>query len=395
MVCGAALCSAAVALPVGCTMLLGVDGEYTPVPGGEGGMGLGGSVEGGGGGGDGGGVSPCGDTRSDPQNCGACGRVCTCGACVEGECEPMRVVATRPSRIERPRLYLEHLYWVESGPEGDCIMRAPARDAQTTTPQKHGCSSEPIVDIDLWGDMLHIAGNASIKRTPVDSPANLDALQGFTVEASIREMAVRHGFAYWAASQHNYLRRRRTDGTNYSQINTGGVPEHIDAIETDSTVWVAWRRMGLVYLGQFHDGLDPVPEQESTSELPGLKLAFMQFVESPDLRLFWTTRGPDRVWAYSPGGNEGVAITGPGVKSGPGSINADQTHVYWSHRGGQREISRARMDVLDTAEVVYADKTMTMEPGEILLDQGECVYWVDSSKQEILRYAKTPQVPAE
>lgn len=110
---------------VACDLVAGLgdfQDQATPA-GGAGGLGAAGASEGGTGGCSGDlqtcpGMPPCTVAlASDPAHCGECGRDCQGGACVDGICEPVVLVAN----IQRPReieIDGDTIYFTSSGPAG-------------------------------------------------------------------------------------------------------------------------------------------------------------------------------------------------------------------------------------------------------------------------------------
>src|SRR5262249_54432682 len=56
----------------------------------------------------------CGDTTSDPENCGKCGHSCLGGQCVQAACSPVVIVtgAIQPRAVAVDSTYV---YWAEAG----------------------------------------------------------------------------------------------------------------------------------------------------------------------------------------------------------------------------------------------------------------------------------------
>lgn len=77
-----------------------------------------------------GGGSPCGDTQTDPKNCGACGHDCLGGACQAGMCQPE---VLRDNFINDPYFLVDdnQLFWCSSS-DGK-IMHGPKTPGATDT----------------------------------------------------------------------------------------------------------------------------------------------------------------------------------------------------------------------------------------------------------------------
>jgi hypothetical protein len=109
------------------------------------------------------GDSPCGDTRTDPHNCGVCGNDCLGGACESSVCVPLAsdVLATGQHNPAGVAVDETSVYWVNLG------TYAPSDagkyvDGQIMKCSKAGCNNDPtVLATGSWNGMAKVALDAT------------------------------------------------------------------------------------------------------------------------------------------------------------------------------------------------------------------------------------------
>src|SRR5580692_11107205 len=95
----------------------------------------------------------CGDTQSDPSNCGVCGNDCLGGPCFEGSCGPRPTVLAMTPSPTYVAVAASTAYWVDSedppaGAAGQC---------QILSCDVGGCNGDPET---LWNALYPVGGLA-------------------------------------------------------------------------------------------------------------------------------------------------------------------------------------------------------------------------------------------
>ncbi|EYF03775.1 hypothetical protein [Chondromyces apiculatus] len=402
-----ALYGAAAVLALSCTTILGVEGDYSPVPPGQGGSGPGGSGEGGsgasgsgasgtgqggagqGGAGQGGGADatvPCDYPNSDPAICNECALACDCSRCFNGQCVPATVArAPQGSTLKSPIFDLSYFYWHD----GSCIYRSQRDGDAATASESLVCASGGVTidEIAESEDKIIALTSSGFMQTSKSPSSPLTMLPGFEQHTDVAEMEARFGTVFWVQNVTHDVYYGTFNGGPIERIHDGNLPpRHLAVTSQGMKYWASWDVSGLVYLWSIGSPA-AIDYSDDTGSVHDLTLVPLPDTgPQPNVRIFWTTQNPEGVRIYTPGAPDVDTIAGS--KPSPSTIVADQSHVYWAHATGSREISRAGFNDT-TAETLYVDPASKMKPGEMLLGT-QCLYWVDDEFNRIVSYSRDP-----
>ncbi len=338
----------ALALPIGCASVLGID-DVTVEEGtggasatattatdatgttatssatGMGGGGVGGAGVGGG----------CQDTDNDPLNCGVCGHDCLGGGCAGGKCQPLTLVAglNHPNGIA---LDATTAYIAENGANAVRYFSKVDGSGGGLLATSTDGASEPywiaVDDDGVYFTNIAFSGSPSVMtcaKTPPCNPVFLDNAAGSLRPSHI---IIRDPYAYWTDPINATIERaNKLTGAGKAVVtnvanNYDGA--HFAWFDLDDTYvyWSSWyvgeiRRRALA--GGSNDLLYASQSRPSALVVDG---GF----------IFWSNIGTDN--------GQGEILTAPVAGGGtpttlaagqkyPLSIAVDESYVYWVEEG--------------------------------------------------------------
>jgi hypothetical protein len=314
----------------------------------------------------GGGEGGCSNTDFDPNNCGACGHVCT-HTCSEGKCDPLVLVEGEMA----PRGIVvddEYVYWVTYGTH---LVRRRLKTGVAT--------AETLVSgqVNAWGlaqDATHLYWTARSNGTVFRLPKDLSA------DEQVLISGLSDPFELFVSDDTVYVTARaggqvvtvpKTGGTH--TVLQSGLNEPYGIAVVDGTVMVTEALSGdLIALGQRG------PEIRAD----GMQPAF-QVVPAGD-GVFWCAYGNDDV-RYLPRGAGMPQVLGSADECW--GVFADAGHVYWTQEFYlMPQMGRVWMGRLDgTPAVLVADEQTG--PTGITAD-ADAIYWSNYQGGQIVRVDK-------
>lgn len=254
----------------------------------------------------------CVSLDDDPLNCGACGHDCLGGTCVQGLCQPVKIVDDpSPSSMV---LYQDHLYWLS----GTNVKRA-ALDGSSVTPLASGVDAGgyngPSFAVTaggvFWSSYWQIFG------IPLDGSAPATMLvneydSGFELTA----MTADESHLYWATA-YGPIKRSNLDGTNVITLPVNVNETYSLAVNATKLYWsnLISYQMGLVDLVSSNlDGSNPTTLTAAVTGPTILATA---------THVYWGSSG--QIWRRAVGGTTNEPLTSGNFEC----LAADATSIYW------------------------------------------------------------------
>lgn len=300
------------------------------------------------------------DMRTDPQNCGACGRSCLGEPCSSGFCVPETLAKANDFAVSGTRLYLS---------TGSDILTSGTQSGGMSTKLTVGVSetAEPVLS---EGRVYFLAGPnpmvLSCAATPI-SPTPLPATISNQALASPAGLTVEEGVAYWRGS--DYIQaigvapgstQRTVAAVHHSvhelKVHAGWIYFVTPAMGTLNRVSVAGTGSAAIVSGQSNPS-DLVVDGST---------------------IYWASSGAGTVSrATTSGAGVSVITTVPAASAI--AIDGDTLYVGGASGG----IWRVSIDGASNTQIAQGPNT----PDDIVVD-GDWVYWIARSTGDVLRVAK-------
>jgi len=361
---------------------------------GDAGLGLDGA---GGGGSDAADAAPgCGDTASDPLNCGTCGRGCLGGACLSGQCQAVPVVqglslanwdgidpwsltlvgesvyysdnvlgsgyvwkAAKTGGIASPVIEIQgvaataeyclggaggenarwltsaagHVYW------RGCMNRL--RDLDTSTGQVSRIGEFDVAFLastsaQIFGTRQTTSGSSTIGEIVAFSLSNVTQNTIGTYNGTPGYLAVDDVYVFWSDVSGAIMRVSQLGGTP-QLVAPSPYPQGI-ALDADYVYWTDSSQGAILRVPKSGGNSDPIASGQDTPVQIAIDGDFVYWTDTSDLGLGSVMR------ASKDGGPATTLATGLGMGSdqhrGPWAIAIDDVAVYWTEIYGRGAVMR-------------------------------------------------------
>lgn len=296
----------------------GLGGAAQGAAGGGAGSSVGGSAQGGGGSGG------CGDTKTDPNNCGVCGHSCIGGDCLDGVCQPFTIDEGYDDLAGVALVGESTIYWTAGN--------------------------------DLW--RYTIGGDPEI---------------AYTSSARLKYLTHAGGSLYWTNSA-DIVAECVTPCTSPTQIaNNTGVIEGIAVLGND-VYWTEYVEPGCVVMvdGGSNQQRDVVCDLNRPEEV----------AVASDGTVFFTEFGGGTVWSRI---GDAAPVPLAEGQPGPAGLDIDDTHVYFGTQNDDGKIWRVPRTGAPSPEFVA--NSDGGNPKGIAVNDA-VVVWADSESGRVLAVAK-------
>jgi hypothetical protein len=309
----------------------------------------------------------CGDTSTDPNNCGSCGHSCLGGACVAGVCQPVVLasgVCPTSIAVDDTSVYFTHdvlgSWAVESVPKAGGTVTVLA--TQTSLADIYG-DSVAVLDGIVYFITLRAGGDNVLESVPAGG-GPVTVVAGFNVGGSIRQptraVVTAASGVYWANEEGGILHVDLSG--NQTFVVDPDVLVHLDqnpsdvslpypvtlAVDSNNVYFTPNSTIALDYLcsaplaGGPVTTIANVPDPLVHGELP-LSAASMV---SDGVNVYWAT-------LQAPGAMFQVPVAPVGARSlftqaiNPGatvtSLALDTTRLYWTEHAALGTVGAAAL----------------------------------------------------
>jgi hypothetical protein len=274
------------------------------------------------------GDATCGDTQSDPENCGSCGHSCLGGKCQNSMCLPVTLAALED---EEPRYVTEAgdvVYFTSSAG-----VRAVPKDGSTAATLLSPSTSGALRGLERSGNWLYAADSSGgVSRTALAGGAAQPLWAGTGAPETVTVVAP---YVYWADPSANAI-LRVAQGGGVAELVSTTLAQNAYALAKDDQVLYWVRRNGIVARLDLAQSSTAVKIADLGKSTASAHVAIA--VSSP--RVYFSHGGSateDPVGTSVPLGG-GVQL--PFTTDPIWDIATDNTHVYWSRVGLTGAIKR-------------------------------------------------------
>jgi sugar lactone lactonase YvrE len=271
-------------------------------------------------------TGPCGDTSSDPQNCGRCGHDCLGGACSGGVCQPVAIVV--PDAGSRPfhiAMQDQYVYWTD--PLNNSVLRTNKQTLKTDTLYYGGFYTDGVAVDDAgvyFADVSNLyrcnLGGCAGTAQPLLPDGGLSSTPYF--------VAVDDNGVYWDDQDTMNVHVVPKKGGSGTTIYTGSGDAGLAGLVADGQY---------VYAAGFDGTVVRIPDDGGAAQQmnPGLQLpnAFDLAVDSQNV--YWSQDDPNNGY----GTVNVVSLTGVSphtfatMQAQPGGLAVDSQNLYWTNVG--------------------------------------------------------------
>ncbi len=272
----------------------------------------------------------CGDTTSDPKNCGNCGHTCLGGTCESSHCTSVTIATLSPS--EQPT------YIVSNGADiffhSSLGVRRVAKDGLSQPATLSSSVTGGLRGLDRGGPWIYSADSTgSVYRTPTTGGAIEVLWSGSGTPETLTALG---SYVYFADPKTDSIRR---------VIQTGGAVETVTTVLGQNAYALAsqgqvlyWARLNGM-LAKL-DLSQPTPSPAKFGDLLKTSSALHVAIAASATRVYWSFEGSasDSPVASSVaiGGGDQQPLTADPVWG----LTTDNTYVYWSRSGPSGSITR-------------------------------------------------------
>jgi hypothetical protein len=273
----------------------------------------------------------CGDTASDPLNCGACGHDCLGGACSSGQCQPVAIAQSQggPFMVAQ---FGSQVYWTNF--IGSTVGSANKYDGGNTLMAASGNGADSPLGIGADDAGVYFANSGSsgtVVRCGLTSCQGAATL--FDAGFTNTDLAVVGGNVYWLQADGDEIDRVATGGgthQNLATTDTNNFGRYLSRIATDGA-FVYWSE-------SFNDTIlrKPIGSGSATTIYTLSSGAQPSALLLDNGTLFFATLGSDNgQGAISYGNPDGSGGAQPLAASQrfPYALASDATYLYWTAEG--------------------------------------------------------------
>jgi hypothetical protein len=346
---------------VGCTALLGVTDVPEPA---EGGSSDASALD----------ASPCGETATNPHNCGRCGHDCLGGACSKAACQPIALVPA-DSGVSPFSLAQDDasLYWTDNN---NSTVESTSKTTRATLIVTDDTLYPSPIAVDdtriYWGDA------SGVWRCPKSGCPQGPILVAQDMIIAILNLAIDEANVYWTEGNGVLLTASKSKQDQFATTLWGG-----DAGSETAIVNVATDGQQVYFTAS--DGLlRGVAVDGSAPFALGTMNRYGSYGIALDTEnVYWSVGDPSR-GLINEAAKSSHALSKPPLASGqhePGGMATDGTNLYWL---ATTTATSGIVDVVGCALASCTPKTPASgyaSSAAIVVDQ-KAIYWAVSATTE-------------
>jgi hypothetical protein len=340
---------------------------------------------------------PCGDTATDPANCGSCGRSCLGGACLSGQCQAVPVVQglslANWDGIDPWSLALvgDSVYYSDgvlgagyvwkvakaggiaapvidiqgaAGTAEYCLGGGGGENARWLTSSVgqvywRGCLNR-LRDLDTGTGLVSRIGALDISfiastgtqifgtRQPVSDASVIGEIVAFSISNGTQStigsyngspgyLAVDDTYVFWSDTSSGAIMKVSQLGGTPEMVAPSPYPQGI-ALDADYVYWTDSSQAAILRVLKSGGNGEPLASSQDTPVQIAVDGNFVYWTDTSDLGLGSVMR------ANKSGGSATLLATGLGIASdqhrGPWAIAIDDVAVYWTEIYGRGAVMR-------------------------------------------------------
>ncbi len=348
----------------------------------------------------------CVDVKTDPNNCGGCGKVCDGGGCSDGKCSSPSSIDSSAGTPSAITVDSANVYFLDA--TGGNVVKVPIAGGAPVTLATGQTASPAGIAIDAtnvyWtnkGTNTCSSGDAgtctynqdgTVVQVPIagGTPVTLATGQDFPVGITVMQSIV-----YWVNTNGGTVMSTPAGGGPVVTL-AAGQPSPWAIASSTLTQSIYWLDRGTVQ-NEHHDGalVRMTPEPAAEPDAGPINLMAANLLDPTALAvdtatIYWTSQGTEAA-GYKDGAVLKLPITGGNPtfvalgQGGPSSVVVDSKNVYWTNAASGTVVSVPIKGGIET--VLAIGQSLPSAMPDSIAARPPNVYWVNQGAGSVMSVA--------